>query len=79
MCGCNVLPPFPEVVQFGVYANLPEPGFYGVDNMSHARFYKKFDDPSMKGAQCLDVRAYKASERWIASVKLIAETRCVCH
>ncbi len=77
--GCQVIPPFPEIKQFGVHADIEPPGFYGVDNYTHQRFYYPFDEKIMKGAQCMNAEDYKASERWVSSVKLIAETRCVCH
>jgi hypothetical protein len=76
---CSVLPPFPEIVQYGIHADLPEPGFYGVDNYTHQRYFKSFDDPSMKGGQCVNADHYKVTEQWGAAVKQIAETRCVCH
>lgn len=73
---CNNLPPFPEVTQYGVRADVSRPGFYGVNNKSGKRVYKTFDNPDMKGAQCLSSEDYKASEEWIKVVKEIAQQRC---
>ena len=78
LSGCSVLPPFPEVVQYGVFADVNPPGFYGVDSKTKAQFYKSFSDLQMKAAQCLPAADYKASEAWVASVKLIAERHCTC-
>lgn len=76
LSACSSLPPFPEVVQYGVHADINPPGFYGVNNKTKAHVYKTLDDPSMKGAQCLNVDDYKASEEWISAVKQEAERRC---
>ncbi len=76
LSGCASLPPFPEVTQFGVLADVKPPGFYGINSKTHARYFKTFSDPSMKGAQCLSPADYSASEAWVAAVKQIAETRC---
>jgi hypothetical protein len=73
---CNSLPPFPEVVQYGYHADVPRPGFYGVNNKTHARTFRAPDDPKMKGAQCLEIDDYKKSEDWVRQVKELAETRC---
>ena len=74
-CGSQV-PDFPEVVQYGVHADVARPGFYGVNNKTGERVYKALDDPSMNGAQCLDLKDYSSSESWVQSVKEIAQKRC---
>jgi hypothetical protein len=70
------VPEFPEVVQYGVYANVNPPGFYGVNNKTKERVYKAFDDPSMKGAQALSADDYKKVSEWEASVVDLASKRC---
>lgn len=70
------VPEFPEVVQYGVFADIDPHGFYGRNNKTHERVYKAFDDPSMKGAQVLDALDYKKSEAWISVVKGLASKHC---
>jgi hypothetical protein len=74
--GCGSLPPFPEVVQYGVHADVARPGFYGVNTRTSERVYKPFNSPSMKAAQCMSAADYAKSEAWIASVEKIARQRC---
>lgn len=76
LSSCAQLPPVPHHVQFGIYADVNPPGFYGVDNETKARTYRTFDDPVMKGGQCLTASAYKAWAQWISAVKQEAEQRC---
>lgn len=73
---CEVIPKAPERTQYGVYANVKPPGFYGTRSDTKAHVYKAFNDASMKGAQCIDVRDYKAMQTWIDSIKKIANERC---
>jgi hypothetical protein len=74
--GCASLPPVPEVVQYGIHANVEPPGFYGVNNKSKERVYRRFSDPRMKAGQCLDAKDYKEMQEWVKEVKEIAEQRC---
>lgn len=74
--GCGSLPPAPHHVQYGVHADVRPAGFYGVDNQSKARIYRPFDDPAMKGGQCLTAGDYRAWANWIEAVKQEAERRC---
>lgn len=74
--GCESLPPAPEVVQYGVHADVEPPGFYGVNNKTKERVYRRFTDPRMKAGQCLDAKDYKEMQAWVKQVKEIAEKRC---
>lgn len=76
VCACGSLPPFPEVTQYSVHADVPRPGFYGINNRTNARVYRRFDDPKMKGAQVLDANDYRKSESWIDEIERIAQERC---
>jgi hypothetical protein len=74
--GCASVPEFPEITQHSVHADVSPPGFYGVNNKTNARTFKQFDDPSMKGAQCLSADDYRASEAWVEQVIELAKQRC---
>jgi hypothetical protein len=74
--GCESLPPTPEVVQYGIYADVEPPGFYGVNNKTKERTYRRFIDPKMKAGQCLDAKDYKEMQDWVKKVKQISEERC---
>jgi len=75
LCGCGKeLPEFPEVYQCQV--NGSPRAFYCVNVKTKERVKLAIDDPSMKGAQCLSADDYKASERWVADVKQIAQEHC---
>lgn len=74
--GCAHLPPQPEIVQYGIYADVNPPGFYGVNNKSKERVYRRFDDPRMKAGQCLDRRDYQETEEWVRKVADLAKQRC---
>jgi len=76
LSSCANLPEFPEVVQYGVYADVNPPGFYGVNNKTKQHVFKRFVDPSMKAAQCLDAKDYQKSEAWVKEVIEIAKQRC---
>lgn len=76
---CSIIPPAPEIVQYGVYQKTNPPGFYGVDSYNHQRFYHDFTDKEMNAAQCLTRQDYSSFQRWITNVKLIAQQRCTCR
>ena len=65
-------PKDPEVVRYGVHADLDPSGFYSSDD------FKDFIDPAMKGAQCVTAGDAKAVERYKASVKAFVIERCEC-
>ncbi len=71
-----VLPEQPEVIQYGVHANVEPPGFYGVNNKTEAHTYRPFQHPDMKAAQCLSADDYKKEEEWLSAVEQIALDRC---
>lgn len=73
---CAGLPEVPEIVQYGVHANIKPPGFYGVNNKSKVRSYRKFNDPIMKAAQCLSSQDYKKMQEWVKQVEQIAKEKC---
>jgi hypothetical protein len=76
VAGCASLPPVPEVVQYGVHADVNPPGFYGVNNKTGARDHNDFFDPEMKGAQCVTNDGYRKYEAWVQQIIEIAEQRC---
>lgn len=73
---CASLPPAPEVVQYGIYNNVQPSGLYGVNTKTGAKSYRQFEDPRIKGAQCLVRQDFKAMQDWISELKKIAEKRC---
>lgn len=76
LSACSSLPPFPEHTQYGVHADISPSGFYGVNSKTKAKVFRGFQDPSMKGAQCVDLRDYRKIQNWIKQVKEIAEQKC---
>lgn len=66
-CG-SVIPAFPEVWQC-VRKNSK---FYCVNTETQARKIMA----EMENAQCLSAADYRKSERWVATVREIAEQRC---
>lgn len=74
--GCNSIPPVPDHVQYGVHADIHPPGFYGVHNRTKERLYRPFEEPSMKGAQCVTLEDYKKLAEWAQKVKEVAERQC---
>jgi hypothetical protein len=77
LAGCGTqLPAAPKHVQYGAYASVNPPGFYGVDSASKERVYRPFNDPVMSGAQCLTTHDYAQWAAWIESVKRIAKEKC---
>jgi hypothetical protein len=76
LSACAELPPVPHHVQYGVYADVNPPGFYGVDNETKAHQFRSFTDPRMKAAQCLTASDYAAWSRWISAVEQEARQRC---
>lgn len=73
---CAQLPKVPQHDKYGIHANINPPGFYGVNNETHARTYRPFNDPAMKGGQCLTADHYRAFESWVQSVKTWGEQHC---
>lgn len=73
---CSVIPPVPQHDQYGIHADVNPPGFYGVNNETHAQTYRPFNDPVMKGGQALSAKDYASFQQWIESVKQIADQRC---
>lgn len=76
---CSLIPPAPQIVQYGAFPKVTPPGFYGVDSITKERHYHPFTDETMNGAQCLTKPDYSAYMKWISDVKLIAQQRCVCR
>ncbi len=76
LAGCAQLPPFPEVVQYGIRNDVSPPGFYGVNTKTGERDFRRFNDPHMTAGQCLTAGGYLASEEWIKEIKKIAQKRC---
>lgn len=54
----------------GVYA------FYCVNNRTQEKLKIPTTAPSMKGAQCLSPKDFKAMSKWADNVKLIAQESC---
>lgn len=71
---CATLPPFPEVEQCGYSKKFNK--FRCVDTETRKARNVRLDDPSMEGAQCLNLKDYQASEAWVSTVKDIAEKNC---
>lgn len=76
LIGCPSLPKIPAHTQYGIHADVEPPGFYGVHNESRKRIFKTFDDPSMKGGQCVSANDYKAIQAWVKEIKQILENNC---
>lgn len=76
LCACNTMPPIPEHTQYGIHANINPPGFYGVNSKTKARTYREFDDPVMKGGQCLSAEDFKKFQRYQKELKDWGEEHC---
>ncbi len=75
--GCGtIFPKPPPHTQYGVHADLARPGFYGVHSETKAKVYRPFNDPRMKGAQCIDPKDYRSGQNYLQQVREIAEARC---
>lgn len=74
-CGTQ-LPSAPRHVLYGSYSQVEPPGFYGVDSASKERVYRPFNDPVMRGAQCLTTKDFAAWAAWVEAVKKIAKDKC---
>ncbi|MGE3681943.1 MAG: hypothetical protein AB7G93_09470 [Bdellovibrionales bacterium] len=73
--GLNIDPP-PKYVQYGVHADISPSGFYGVDSQTSERVFRQFDDPAMKGAQCLSAADYMNVQAYITYLRQEAQRRC---
>jgi len=76
MSACASLPDLPEVVQYGVHANVKPPGFYGINSKTKVRSFRKFNDPVMKAGQCLSASDYQKMQNWVKQVEQIAKEKC---
>lgn len=76
IASCDTAPKRPNTVEYGVHADLNQPGFYGFDPETDENVYRPFDDPFMKGAQAVSAGDYLKLKEWERKLKEWGSSHC---